>query len=165
MTTIEKTNGAKVVAPAKPEPLFGDFIFSEQFPAFDAMRRFMSTASDFWFPQEFRPRFWSVPAVNLYEKNGDYMLECSVPGYEKEDLKIETSGDAVKISGTYSHEKSDKKPTFHRQEVQYGSFTRTIPLPQEIDPDKISAKLEKGVLKLTLHPLKAVAVKTIPINT
>ena len=85
------------------------------------------------------------PAVNLYEKDGTYTLECAVPG-------------------SYSQEKTEDKNQYHRREIQRGSFTRTVSLPQEVDPEQVAAKLENGMLKITLHPTKAIKSKNIPVT-
>ncbi len=48
--------------------------------------------------------------------------------------------------------------------MRQGSFTRTVALPQEVDPEQVAAKIENGMLKITLHPTKAIKSKTIPIT-
>lgn len=105
----------------------------------------------------------SGPAINLYEKDGTYMIECAVPGYKKDDVKVEARGDQVVISGSYSQEQNEEKNQYHRRELRQGSFTRTVVLPQEVDPDRVTAKLEDGMLKIELHPTKAIKSKTIPV--
>ena len=52
---------------------------------------------------------------------------------------------------------------YHRREFQKSSFSQTIALPEAVDPDQVSAKLENGLLTVTLHPTKAMQSKTIPI--
>jgi HSP20 family protein len=157
--TPEKTNGAAAVQNATAIRPYG--AFARDPIGLATMRRFMDSFFDATpFPAlaaEFEP------PVNLYEKDGTYTLECAVPGYKKEDLTVEVSGDRVMISGSYSCEKNEERNHYHRREVQQDSFTRTLALPQEVDPDKVTAKLENGLLKLTLHPTASIKHKTIPI--
>lgn len=127
------------------------------------MRQMMDSLFESSMFPEFRTEL--EPAINLYEKEGIYTLECAVPGYKKDDITVEARGDQVMISGSYSQEKSDEKNHYHRREIRQGSFTRTLSLPQEVDPDQVTAKLENGMLKITLHPTKAIKSKTIPVTS
>jgi len=65
---------------------------------------------------------------------------------------------------SYADEKTEEKQNYHRREVKHGSFSRTVGLPHEIDPNQVAASFENGMLKLTLHPTKAVERKKIPIS-
>ncbi len=151
-----KKNGGAHAAPANP--LIDDF-----FGNIAAMRRAMMRS---FFDPITLPEMAldTMPAVNLYEKDGTYTLECAVPGYRKEDIKVDASGDVVTIGGSYERENSDEKAHYHRREVRRGSFTRSIALPQEIDPDKVTAKITDGMLTVTLRPSKAVRSKAIPVT-
>ncbi len=163
MTTqiTEKTN----VAPATPKHAVAARPFSllagDPFRSFDAMRQLM----DSFFEGRTPPQLGEIePAINLYEKDGTYTLECALPGYKKEDITVEARGDQVTISGSFSQEKTENKNYYHRHELRQGSFTRTVALPQEVDPDQVAAKLENGMLKVTLHPTITIKSKTVPIT-
>jgi HSP20 family protein len=160
--TPEKTNGAPAIQKTAPaaRPL-GRFAH-DPFWGFEAMREMMESMFGFAGLPEWRGGM--EPAVNLYESDGAYTLECAVPGYSKDDITVETRGDRVIISGSYEHEKTDEKKHFTHKEIRQGSFTRMIALPQEVDPEQVSAKLENGMLKVTLHPTKAIKSKTIPVT-
>jgi len=156
---LEKTNGSSAVqkATARPPGAFA----RDPFGTLATMRQLMdSFFNDTPFPvlgAELEP------PVNLYEKDGTYTLECAVPGYKKEDLTVEVRGDRATISGAYSREKNEEKNHYHRHEAVQSSFTRTIALPQQIDPDKVEAKLEHGMLRVTLNPTTSIKHKTIPV--
>jgi len=154
----ERTNGSSAVQkPAQAPTLFG----REAGRNFEALRQWMD--SFFGSPAFPAVAFETEPAVNLYEKDGGYTLECAVPGYKKDDIAVEARGDQVTISGSYSQEKSEEKNQYHRREWRKGSFLRNVLLPQEIDPEQVSAKLENGMLTVSLRPTKVLKSKTIPI--
>jgi HSP20 family protein len=160
--TQEKTNGSqrseqrKPLAPVRPLNWFA----LDPFRSFDAMRRWMDSFVDFPALPEFAE---FEPAVNVYEKDGVYTVECAVPGYKKDDISVEARGDEVTISGSYSRE-SEHKNHYHRKELRQGSFTRVVELPEEIDPEHVDAKLENGMLKIALRPTHPVKAKSIPIT-
>lgn len=160
--TQEKTNGSKRaeqqkrLAPIRPLNLFA----LDPFRNFETMRRWMDSFVDWPALPEFAE---FEPAVNVYEKDGIYTVDCAVPGYKKDDISIEARGDEVTISGSYARE-TEHKNHYHRKELRQGSFTRVVELPEEIDPEHVDAKLENGMLKITLRPTHAVKAKNIPIT-
>lgn len=156
----EKTNGSTAVQKATVARPFSLFA-RDPFRNFEAMRQMMDSLFD---TATFPEIATSEPAINLYEKDGTYTVECAVPGYKKDDIKVEARGDQVLISASYSQEKSEDKNQYHRREIRQGSFSRMIALPQEVDPDQVTAKLEDGMLKITLRPTKAIKSKTIPVT-
>jgi len=105
-----------------------------------------------------------VPALDVYEKDGKYIVELAVPGYEAKEIHAEVNAGALTISGSHVETTEKKTAKFYRKEMYRGSFTRTAALPQDIDPDKVDARVEKGVLTLTLEPLKPIAAKKIAIK-
>ena len=161
--TAEKTNGTP--ATYRPAlPFFGELFNDEFFAPFAAMRRAMLTpfnTLDLPVPNVL-PAL-NLPAVNVYEKDGGYMVEVAVPGYRKEDLKVEASGNLLTVSGTFENEKNDGK-TYRWREIRTGSFSRTITVPIEVAPDHVVASIENGILKIALQPIKPILNKTIPIK-
>lgn len=116
---------------------------------------------------EFQPRlsaFTAMPAMDLYEQDGKYVLELAVPGYEPKDIHAEVNAGTVTVTGTHAETIDKKDAKFYRKEIRKGTFTRTVTLPQDIDAEKVDAKVEKGVLTLTLAPLKPIAAKKIAIK-
>ena len=160
--TPQKTNGGALAqrptVAARPLRIFT----RDPFRNFETMRQMMDSMFDAAALPELRNEL--EPAINLYEKDGAYTLECAVPGYKKEDITVEARGDEVMISGSYSQEKTEEKNHYHRQEIRGGSFSRTVALPQDVDPEQVAAKLENGILKIELHPTKAIKTKTIPVT-
>ena len=160
--TAGKPNGTSVV-PKQAVAIRPFSVFNrDPFRTFDGMRQLMDELFDARVSRELGTEL--EPAINVYEKDGDYTIECAVPGYKKDDITVEARGDEVTISGTYSEEKTDDKNHYHRHEMRQGSFSRTVALPQDVDPEHVAAKLENGMLKITLHPTKAIKSKTIPVT-
>jgi HSP20 family protein len=110
------------------------------------------------------PRFAAGPAFDLYEENGKYVLELAVPGYEPKDIKFEVSGFTVTIQGFYAYVDGSRTHRYHRREILRGSFTRTVTLPQDLDPERVDAKVEKGILTIALWPMKPIAPKKVEVK-
>lgn len=106
--------------------------------------------------------FWgkvmNVPAVNITEQKNDYMVSLAAPGLKKEDFKIDVDGNMLTISSEKEETKEEKDKKFTRKEYNYSSFSRSFTLPEEINKEKIEAKYEDGVLKISL-PRKEEAKK------
>lgn len=106
-------------------------LFGQVFPAF------RSTGSG----------FWSTPCpINLYRDKDNYVLRAELPGFDKKDLNLEVVDGSLILSG-HSHrdEKADKS-----EETAETRFTRTVPLPDEVDASAIKAEYTNGVLTVTL---------------
>ena len=89
------------------------------------------------------------PAVNIYAGRGGIAVVAELPGVEKDDLEIHAQRDMLTIRGT-RRPPAENEQTYHRQERRSGAFTRTIQLPFRVDPERIEAQLESGVLRLSL---------------
>lgn len=93
-----------------------------------------------------------LPATNVSETKKAYNLELSVPGFGKEDFKIEVDKNVLKISAVKENtkEETDEDEKVWRREFSSSSFTRSFVLPDNVDTEKIEAKEKSGILKITL---------------
>ncbi|HWY34577.1 MAG TPA: Hsp20/alpha crystallin family protein [Nitrosopumilaceae archaeon] len=91
-----------------------------------------------------------IPAANLKDEEHRYTIDLSVPGFEKNDFKIELSDKILSVSAKHQSEKETKEKDYTRKEYNYGSFQRMFALPEEIKEEAIEAKYENGILKLSL---------------
>lgn len=98
------------------------------------------------------------PSVDIAENRKDYTVTAEIPGVDEDDVKLELMGDTLIISGEKKQEKETEEDNMHRIERSYGSFRRTLSLPEDVDLDNIDARFDKGVLTVTL-PRKEVAEK------
>jgi HSP20 family protein len=92
-------------------------------------------------------RRW-IPAMDLVETEDDLVLRGDLPGMSEEDVDIEIKDNVLTVSGERQAEHEDKGEGYHRVERAFGRFSRSLSLPQGIDPDKVEAKFEKGVLEV-----------------
>lgn len=92
----------------------------------------------------------SVPAVNIREEEKSYGIEMALPGVEKSDVTIEIEKDTLVISSEQVNEKSEENDGYSRREFGKYSFCRSFRIPENVNPDKISANFKNGILEVTL---------------
>ena len=94
----------------------------------------------------------SIPAVNIFESDDNFMVAVAAPGKTKEDFNIELDNDVLTISSEEKkeNETSDKNGRFTRKEFSYTNFKRAFSLPETVDSEKISAAYNSGVLEISL---------------
>ncbi|AGA76835.1 Hsp20/alpha crystallin family protein [Echinicola vietnamensis] len=91
-----------------------------------------------------------IPSVDISEDDKGYEVELSVPGVKKEDFNIDLVDGKLTISGERKSKETQEGKNYHTIQTQYGSFSRSFFLPEDVSPDKIEAKYEDGILKVTL---------------
>jgi HSP20 family protein len=91
-----------------------------------------------------------MPQMNISEDEKEIVVSAELPGIDEKDLDISITKEALIIKGEKKTETEDKKKDYHRIERSYGSFSRTIALPENVDESKSAAELKKGVLKITI---------------
>lgn len=119
-----------------------------------------------WMEQSTR----SVPAVNIQQNENGFTVEVAAPGMTKEDCVVRLDDNnnlAITFEKKTENEEKDKKGAFLRREFSYSQFKRTLLLPDNVEKDKISAKVENGVLSVeipTMKEEKAAEAKMIEIH-
>lgn len=118
--------------------------------------------SNGWFPTMFDEIFnneWmpkmkaTEPAINVKEDGKAYTMEVAVPGIKKEFCRININNDGnleVAIENKLEHKEEDKKEHFIRREFGYSNYQQTYVLPENVVKEKISAKVENGVLSIVM---------------
>ncbi|NNJ09002.1 Hsp20/alpha crystallin family protein [Chloroflexales bacterium ZM16-3] len=104
------------------------------------------------------------PALDLSETPDAYLVEVAVPGMKAEDLKLTFENGVLTLAGEVKQESEQQERSYHRVERRYGRFSRTITFPTTVKGDAIAAKLEHGVLNLTLPKAEEVKPRQISIN-
>jgi HSP20 family protein len=131
----------------RPEPLTADF------------DRLFSTLFD----RNQAPQRW-VPAMDLVEHDDHFLLRADLPGLTESDVNIELNDGSLTISGERKAEHASKERGFYRLERQFGSFSRTLTLPEGIDGEQIKASFTNGVLEVWIPKPEERKPRRIPIG-
>jgi HSP20 family protein len=127
-------------------------------PALSAMRDEMGRFLDSMFVRPLAPAAlidagdgsaW-IPAVDLSETDTEVLVRVELPGVTPQDVDVSVSGERLVISGEKRSHAETKTDGWVHRESAYGRFSRTIGLPESVDPAKVSAKYEDGVLLVTM---------------
>jgi HSP20 family protein len=91
-----------------------------------------------------------VPAMDLVEADDHFLLRADLPGLKEEDVSIEVRDNALTVSGERKAEHEQREKGWYRLERQFGRFSRSISLPEGVDPDGIDASFNQGVLEVKI---------------
>ncbi len=111
------------------------------------MNRLFNTLFDAPAPANGAARRW-IPAMDLVETADDFVLRADLPGLSEKDVNIEFEDSVLTISGERKSEHEEKKEGYYRVERSYGSFSRSLTLPEGVDPDAVKASFDRGVLEV-----------------
>jgi len=103
-------------------------------------------------------------AVDVYQTSTNFIVESTVAGVAAEDLDISITPESVSIKGKREKTERVKTEDYFCQECYWGKFSRTIILPQEINPDKAQATIKNGILKITLPKISKSKSKKIKVK-
>jgi HSP20 family protein len=92
-------------------------------------------------------RRW-IPAMDLVETETDFVLKADLPGLAEGDVNIEVEDNVLTISGERKAEREDRKEGYYRVERSFGSFRRSLTLPEGVDPESVRASFDRGVLEV-----------------
>lgn len=133
-------------------------------PILNANNWFPTMFDDF-FNNDWMPRMKATaPAVNVKEDAKAYTMELAVPGIKKEFCRVNINADGnleVAIENKLEHKEENKKEHFLRREFSYSNYQQTYVLPDDIEKDHIAAKVDNGVLTITLPKFTKEEVKQI----
>ena len=117
-------------------------------------------------PRETGPLADFTPAVDISEKDKEYLVKAQLPGVRKDDVKVEFQNGVLTLSGERKFEKEEKDEKTHRIESAFGAFTRTFVVPEDVLTEKIAADFKDGILFVHLPKtdIKKPATKTIKVN-
>ena len=96
-----------------------------------------------------RAQRWA-PAMDLVEGDDHFLLKADLPGLGEDDVSIEIRDNALTISGERKSEQEHKEHGWYRVERSTGRFSRSLTLPEGVDPDGVTAEFDKGVLEVSI---------------
>jgi HSP20 family protein len=102
------------------------------------------------FSREWGTEMWAAPEVEVFQKNNELTIRADLPGLKQEDVKVDITDDEICIQGERKHEREEEREGYYRSERGYGSFCRTIPLPEGAITEQAKANFKDGVLEITL---------------
>lgn len=105
-----------------------------------------------------------MPSVDVVEAQDSIKLKVELAGMKPEDIKLEVDENVLTVSGERRFEEEVREDKYYRIERRYGSFSRSIALPQNVATDKIDAAYENGVLEVTLPKVEEAKPKRIAVN-
>jgi HSP20 family protein len=127
----------------------------------DMDRLFESTV-----PRWPRQRSSKFPAINVWTSQDDgIFITAELPGTLPEDVNISVTADKLVLSGTRKAEDTGGSTQYHRRERTYGDFNRSIQLPFPVNKDMVEARLQQGVLQISLPRAESEKPKQIVVKT
>lgn len=105
------------------------------------------------------------PPVNIFETDDSIVLEADLPGMEQGDVHLEVNDGILTLKGERKELLEENKDGWLRMERRHGAFERSFNLPTTVDTEAIRARLQKGVLHVTLPKLPEAARRTVAIES
>ena len=116
-----------------------------------------------WF-EATEPGQW-MPAIDLSETGTQIRVRAELPGIDAKDVDVSVSGDRLMISGEKKSCTEESGEGWSHCESHYGAFSRAIPLPESVDPAKVTARYDKGVLMVELTKSPSSTSRKVPVLT
>jgi HSP20 family protein len=104
------------------------------------------------------------PAVDMMDKKDEIVIKAEVPGVEKDDMNISLTENTLTIKGETKKEKETKEEDYYYSERSYGSFARTLTLPEKVQTDQVKANFKNGILEIHLPKSPEAKPKEIKVD-
>jgi HSP20 family protein len=108
-------------------------------------------------------RRW-LPPMDLVETGDHYILRADLPGLSEEDVNVQFEDNVLTISGERNTEHEQQQEGYYRLERAFGTFSRSLTLPEGVDPDNIQAHFDRGVLEIRIPKPEQKKPRTVQIN-
>lgn len=105
-----------------------------------------------------------TPGMNVYETEDAFELTLELPGMRKDNIEISIENNMLNISGERKSTREEDGRIYHRVESRFGTFSRNLPLPNNIDKDKIEANYDNGVLTVNIPKTEQRTGKKIDVK-
>jgi HSP20 family protein len=137
--------------------------FADPFDALLSLQRALEARLESGWLQDFTTSRGPFPPINVFQQGDDILAIIELPGVDKNDLQIQAKENTIRISGRMFVDYPDGV-SVHRRERMRGEFDRTLSLPVELDPDRIKADYQDGILTLFLPRAERDKPRTIAIK-
>jgi len=105
-----------------------------------------------------------VPAINMFEEGNELVIKAELAGIKRDDIKVELSGNLLTLSGEKRDEEKVERKDYYRVEHSYGSFSRTLELPEGVNLDNVKAHYNDGLLEIRIaKKAETRRIQTVPI--
>lgn len=105
-----------------------------------------------------------MPKVDVIDREEEVVVRAEVPGVDKDDLDVSVSDNSVTIKGKTKQEEKEEKGDYYRCEISSAAFARTVPLPSNVDSEKVTARFKDGVLELTMPKIEKARRRSVKID-
>lgn len=137
------------------------------FGELSSLRREMDRLWENFFVERPLGKIWErewAPSLDMSETKDNFVVKAEVPGIDAKHIDISLTGDVLTIRGEKSQEKEEKEEDYHLVERSYGSFSRSVRLPAEVESNKIKASYKNGILAITLPKSEKAKAKEVKIK-
>ena len=137
------------------------------FEGLSSLRRDMDRLCERFFGEDWGLTRWRdgwSPTLDVSETKDNIIVKTELAGVDPEDVDISLTGEVLTLKGEKKKEKEEKEEGYHLMERSYGSFSRSVRLPAEVDQDKVKANYKNGVLKITLPKTEKTKSKAIKVS-
>jgi HSP20 family protein len=106
----------------------------------------------------------TFPPINVYDKGGQAVMVVELPGIDPEKLELTVVNDSVTLSGERFSDSENEVHVYRRERV-VGEFSRTVTLPDTVDPESVTAEYKDGILRVTMNKAEEAKARQIPIKS
>lgn len=105
-----------------------------------------------------------APRVDVIDREAEVLVKAELPGVDKKDIEVSVGEDSVTIKGETRHEEKEEKGDYYRSEITRGSFSRTVALPATVNGEGAKARMNNGVLEITLPKVEKAKRHSISVS-
>jgi HSP20 family protein len=111
----------------------------------------------------YRSRAVTVP-LDIYEREGFLYLKAAVPGVEPDEIDVQIQDNVLTIKGETKHEQESEEARVYRREYAYGSFSRSVRLPENLNLDAVNAEFKNGFLTISIPRVEPEKPKALKVD-